>query len=76
MSAGNFLSIASFILSILLMVLGFVLWSQNGFPTTELIPYKNIFGSNPIHLAYLGVFISSGFAIHGALKHGWFNQKK
>ena len=76
MNAGNFLSIAGFVLGFLLIVFGFILWGQNGFPTTELIPYKNTFGSNPIHLTYLGVFISTGFAIHGFLKHGWFNQNK
>jgi|GEM_PF-6568560 len=73
---GNFLSKVGFGFGCLFILFGGFLWVQNGFPTTALIPYKNTFGANPIHLVYLGVFILFGFAIHGFLKHGWFKQNK
>ena len=52
------------VFSIIILVTGATLtlwggisWYQNGMPVTELIPYKNTFGTNPIHLSYLGVLV-------------------
>ena len=54
---------------------GVWLWVNTGFPINDLIPYKNSFAKNPIHVLYIGLAIFTGSVIHGFLKHGWFNSE-
>ena len=54
---------------------GVWLWAISGFPINELIPYKNTFATNPIHISYIGVAIFMGSVIHGVLKYDWLNSK-
>jgi succinate dehydrogenase/fumarate reductase cytochrome b subunit len=75
MKNSSIYSIAGTAIGLFFIILGLVLWANNGFPKNELIPYKNTFGQNPIHLAYFGIFTSVCFTVHGILRHGWFNTK-
>ena len=54
---------------------GVWLWASRDFPINELIPYKNTFATNPIHISYIGIVIFIGSIIHGVLKYGWLNSK-
>jgi len=69
------LTIFGMLIGLAILVYGLWLWAQYGYPLNELIPYKNTFGTNPIHFSYIGLVIVIGSVFHGALKYGWFNFK-
>lgn len=59
--------------------LGIWLWIDEGFPMNNLIPDRNTFGNNPVHLSYFGFVISVMSAFHGVMQYDWFqssNQHK
>lgn len=49
------LSIIILVAGIVLVLWGCIIWNKEGMPVTGLIPYKNTFGTNPIHASYLGI---------------------
>lgn len=41
---------------------------------SNLIPHKNTFATNPIHLSYIGALIFLSATVHGILRHGWLKE--
>ena len=64
------------IFSILLIMIGITLlswggisWVLESMPMHDLVPHRNRFGSNPLHISYLGAVIVL-YAIAERLLHG------
>jgi hypothetical protein len=43
-----------FFLGLFLIVIGILWWLESGMPLEGIMPHKNNFGRNPLHLSFLG----------------------
>ena len=68
------LTISCALIGVILFGYGIWIWMNSGFPISNLIPYKNTFATNPIHLSYIGAVIFFSATVHGILRHGWFKR--
>jgi len=51
------ISILAIVLGVGMLIYSGVNWVHEGFPMNDLIPYKNTFGSNPLHGVYLSLIL-------------------
>ena len=52
---SGLISIIFIIFGLLLALYGALKWYELGFPLNNIFPSKNDFGSNPIHISFLGM---------------------